>query len=140
MNVTRDVIVDLLPIYLEGEASADTRALVEDFLARDPELARLAATRAEDLLSVEVPANPTPEDEMRALDKAKKLLRWKGSLVGAAVFFSLLPLSIYNLDDGAGVRMLWSSHPAAAGAALAVAGALWIAVLTLRHRLRTTGL
>ena len=36
---TRDVIVDLWPLYVSGEASADTRALVEAFLERDPEFA-----------------------------------------------------------------------------------------------------
>ena len=43
MRVTRDVIYDLLPAYFAGEASVDTRALVEDFLATDPELGRMAA-------------------------------------------------------------------------------------------------
>jgi len=39
MEITRNVINDLLPAYLAGEASADTRALIEEFLRRDPELA-----------------------------------------------------------------------------------------------------
>ena len=43
MTVTRDVIYDLLPAYFAGEASVDTRTLVEDFLATDPELGRMAA-------------------------------------------------------------------------------------------------
>ena len=43
MNVTREVIYDLLPAYFAGEASADTRALVEEFFATDPELGRMAA-------------------------------------------------------------------------------------------------
>jgi len=35
---TRDVVVDLWPLYVSGEASPDTRALVEAFIAQDPEL------------------------------------------------------------------------------------------------------
>ena len=42
MEPTRDVIKDLLPLYLAGEASADSRALVAEHLDRDPELAALA--------------------------------------------------------------------------------------------------
>jgi hypothetical protein len=42
MKVTRDVILDVLPLYLADEASADTRALVKDYLERDPDLAQLA--------------------------------------------------------------------------------------------------
>jgi hypothetical protein len=43
MNVTRDVIYDLLPPYFAGEASPDTRALIEEFFASDPEFGRMAA-------------------------------------------------------------------------------------------------
>jgi hypothetical protein len=34
MNVTRDVIYDLLPGYFSGDLSPDTRALVDEFLAQ----------------------------------------------------------------------------------------------------------
>ena len=40
MKVTQNVIHDLLPVYLAGEASADTAVLVEEFLRLDPDLAR----------------------------------------------------------------------------------------------------
>lgn len=39
MTVTRDVVSDLWPLYASGEASADTRTLVEGFLAGDPAFA-----------------------------------------------------------------------------------------------------
>lgn len=42
MELTRDVILDLLPLYLAEEASPDTRALVKQQLDADPDLARLA--------------------------------------------------------------------------------------------------
>jgi anti-sigma factor RsiW len=42
MNVTRDVIYDLLPAYFSGEASADTRTIVDEFFATDAEFARMA--------------------------------------------------------------------------------------------------
>jgi anti-sigma factor RsiW len=43
MKITRHVIYDLLPAYFAGEVSADTRALVDEFMASDPELSRMAA-------------------------------------------------------------------------------------------------
>jgi anti-sigma factor RsiW len=43
MNVTREVVYDLLPAYFAGEASAETRALVEEFFTTDPEFGRMAA-------------------------------------------------------------------------------------------------
>jgi len=42
MNVSRDVIYDLLPGYFAGEASADTRALVQEYFDTDPEFRRMA--------------------------------------------------------------------------------------------------
>lgn len=42
MNVTRDVIYDLLPAYFSGDASTDTQALIEEFFVTDPEFGRMA--------------------------------------------------------------------------------------------------
>ena len=42
MEITREVILDLLPLYLAGEGSPGTRALVEKYLETEPELARMA--------------------------------------------------------------------------------------------------
>jgi len=41
MNVTRDVIYDLLPGYFSGEISPDTKALVDEFLGQDPEFSKM---------------------------------------------------------------------------------------------------
>ena len=43
MKVTREVIYDLLPSYFAGDASDDTRALVEAYFETDPEFARMAS-------------------------------------------------------------------------------------------------
>ena len=47
MNVTRQVVTDLLPIYLSGEASGDTKALVEDYFRQDPDFERIARSVAD---------------------------------------------------------------------------------------------
>ena len=39
-KLTREIVTDLWPLYAAGDASADTRALVEAFLEQDPEFAR----------------------------------------------------------------------------------------------------
>ena len=41
MQVTRDIVIDLMPLYQSGEASADTRAAIEEFLRHEPGLKRL---------------------------------------------------------------------------------------------------
>lgn len=72
MNVTRDVISDLWPLYAAGEATADTRALVEAFLAGDPEFARTLNANVE--LPVQGPP-PAPDVEARALQRTRDLVR-----------------------------------------------------------------
>ena len=85
MNVTRDVIKDLLPLYAAGEASADTRALVGSFLSGDPELLRLA----EALKAGEVAPEPAlPQEAGReALRRTRRLLRRRSWLLGRNLLY-----------------------------------------------------
>ena len=73
MNVTQNVIHDLLPAYLAGEASADTVTLVEEFLRLDPDLARtVEALRSTPLPEPALALRPTQEKE--TLNMTKQLL------------------------------------------------------------------
>ena len=64
MKVTRDVIYDLLPSYFAGDASDDTRALVEAYFATDPEFARMAA-RFQTIVAERQRTAPSAEDRER---------------------------------------------------------------------------
>jgi hypothetical protein len=135
MRVTREVITDLWPVYDAGEASADTRALVEEFLRGDPEMASLLRRAGE----VAVPGAPAlPADhERRALAETQRLVRRGQWLQGLALFFTLLPLASVHTSS---VRWaLWWDFPAGAAASLAVAAAVWIAYARHRRRLRVAG-
>ena len=79
MNITRDVINDLLPAYLYGDVSADTRVLVEQFLEQNPEFARSVAQRKnQDVEPGELlkGANMTlsADHDMRTLTRTKAML------------------------------------------------------------------
>jgi len=93
MNVTRDVILDLLPLYLADEVSADTRALVEAYLETDPELARRTRESAALFLSDDVPIPLQKEDEMEAYQKTKRLII-TGAAIAAVVIASGLGLAL----------------------------------------------
>ncbi len=58
-EVTRDVALDLLPLYLAGEVSEDTAALVKECIESDPELAEIAKqmAKADSLNKVPIPFN-----------------------------------------------------------------------------------
>ena len=90
MEVTRNVILDLLPLYLAGEVSPDSRKLVEKYLQTDPELARLAERTAAINLTNEIPVPLTKEDQMEAYKEAKKVMFWRTIVVAALIVFTLV--------------------------------------------------
>lgn len=98
MNITRDVVKDLVAVYLAGEASADTRALVEDWLRSDPEFA--AQVERARRFELPVVAAPKPTPEKRAFDRARRRLRARWIVLGAAVYFSTLPFTVTFGRDG----------------------------------------
>ena len=74
MEITKNVILDLLPLYLADEVSADTRALIEEYLETDPELAEIAKQSAAVELPGDIPVPLTQEDEMKAYKKSKTIM------------------------------------------------------------------
>jgi anti-sigma factor RsiW len=139
MNVTRDVVKDLLALYLAGEASADTRALVEERLAADPDLAREAeAARAAGPALPPTPA-PAPAAEKRALDDTRRLLKSRTSTLVVAALFTVLPLSF--VTDGKQITFFLIRDAPIIGAAWwGTAAVLWTCHLLVRRRLRVSGL
>ena len=91
MEITRDVILDLLPLYVADEASQDTRALVEKYLAADPELAAIADRFRNVELHNGAPVPLTEEDEMATYKEAQLSLFWRTIII--AVVFSVILLA-----------------------------------------------
>jgi len=72
MDISRNVILDLLPMYLADEVSPETRNLVEKYLETDQELARLARTQKKSLeLPQDIPLPLTEEDQIKAYKKSR---------------------------------------------------------------------
>lgn len=91
MKVTRDVIYDLLPSYFAGEVSADTRALIEEFLTTDPEFARM--TQRFRTLYEEHPPRLQVDSasglEKTAFHRARALMERRNQTFGGAIGFTL---------------------------------------------------
>lgn len=94
MNVTREVIQDLLPLYQEGEVSPDTRRLVEEYLATDSELReQMTATAFKPkrlALRVEI------DQALATLELTKRTMRRQKWLQFFAILFTLVPFSSYG--------------------------------------------
>ena len=90
MKITKDVILDLLPLYTAGEVSPDTKALVDAYLKTDAELAKMVKESSEMRLPDGPPAPMTREDQMKAYVEAKKWMFWKTFVIAVAISFSIL--------------------------------------------------
>jgi len=92
MEITKDVILDLLPLYLENEVSADARVLVEKYLESDPELAKIAKQFAAVELPQDIPVPLTKEDKMDAFEEAKRQLFRRTIIWAGLIAFALLSM------------------------------------------------
>jgi len=71
-NVTRDIISDLYVLYSSGDATPDSRRLVEEFLSQDPELAT-SLKESGGTIPI-LPAPLPPAHELKTLDRIKRRL------------------------------------------------------------------
>jgi hypothetical protein len=138
MKVTRDVVIDLLPLYAAGEASADTRILVEEFLKLDPELERRAREgQLEPVVGGQlVGATLSPDIELRSLRRTHTLLRWQRLTYAWALTLSCLSLSTAISFEGGGlhVRLLLLEYPSVFVPGIVLALTCWANYVLLRRR------
>jgi len=86
-QVTRGVIGDLWPLCQSGDASADSRALVDEFLAQDEEFARtMHAGNGLPWLAPQL--RLSPDAERRLLDEARDRARRRLIVTGVAIGFA----------------------------------------------------
>jgi predicted anti-sigma-YlaC factor YlaD len=143
MNVTREVILDLLPVYLSGEASPATRTLVEEYMKQDPELGQRIRLQWADNFAKAVPSALPPDLELRSLRRTRSLLTWQRWLFGLGISFSALSLSNQSSFEGGHLKdfhFLLRDYPAEFGICLALGLACWIAYFFIRRRLRTSAM
>jgi hypothetical protein len=124
MNITRDVINDLWPLYSAGEASADTRTLVDEFLEQDPQFAELVRERDDDRLLRVAFRGPGPDREAQALRKTKRLLHGWDWLLFLAIMFSCFAFGRIVADTSFDVS------PVNFIVTASIAGVFWIAFFT----------
>jgi anti-sigma factor RsiW len=136
MKPTRDVVKDLVTVYLAGDASADTRAFVEEWLKTDPDLAKqVEEARRADLPPVSL---PQPSVEKQALTRTRRQLRLRALVLGMAIYVSTLPLSI--TFNRAGFHGLLIDNWPERVVLLSLAAVLWVVYFRLARRMRASGL
>ncbi len=137
MNISRDVVKDLIPVYLAGDASADTQALVESYLKTDPELAGYVTAARGTTLGL--PATHPPTAEKQTLDATRQLFKSRTSTLVVATIFTVLPLTF--AFRGTTITFLLIRDAPVIGIAWWVTAAImWIWHVRIRRRLRVSGL
>jgi len=134
MNITKDIIADLLPTYYSGECSHDTKSLVEEYLKANPDFERQAKYISRDPLQGPIPQRLAKKDEMRSLEKTKKLLRLRSSIMALAIFFSIAPFSFFNVDGRTHWMLLESPVDASFYGAVGIC--MWVVYFVMRQRMR----
>jgi anti-sigma factor RsiW len=140
VNVTREFVMDLLPLYLSGEASPATRAVVESFLEQDPEFAQRIRGQWFENLTRAVPSGLPPEVELKAFRRTRRMLGWQRWLIGFGMFFTALALSIqFTFSKGRveNFHFLARDHPGAFAVCAAIGLSCWIGHFALRRTLRS---
>ena len=98
MNITDNVINDLLPLYFSDECSQDTKKLVNEFLKANPAFAEKAKQYSRNPLPATIPQRLTREDEMETLARTQRLSKRRTWLMGLAIFVTLAPFSFLHTD------------------------------------------
>jgi ferric-dicitrate binding protein FerR (iron transport regulator) len=122
--------MDLFPLYMENQCSADTRALMEEYLRQNPDHGR----QLQQAMNAPLPTAPTAPllDETRALRAARRQVRRRSVLLGLAIFFSLCPFSMFY--TGGKTYWLLLESPGTALVYTAAAGVCWVTYLVMRYR------
>ena len=155
MNVTDDVLNDLLTLYLAGEASADTRALIEERARREPAFAAKvraarevdqAAARAIDLPGL---ATPPSDGELRALKQTRHAIFLRTLFFAGGLVFTLLPLVFvkgvrilpgFHADGDSAEFLILGKYPGLVWAFWSIATASWVACWVMNREVRKAGL
>ena len=138
MKVTRDVVSDLLPLYLSGDVSDDTRQLVDEFIQSDPEFSRFAKGISATALKLDVLPPVKPDLELQTIKKTKRLVRLRDAFFWVSLFASVTPFSAWNTSWGSGFLIRDLPLLAIGLVVFAITG--WYIYFALKRRLRATGL
>ncbi len=132
MNITKEVINDLLPLYFSEECSQDTKQLVGEYMQAHPEFEKQIKHLKNNPLPDSHPLNLEKDVEMKALRKTRLLLKMRSYLLGFAIFCTLVPFSF--IYTGGTFYWLFQEAPASALVYALLAIAFWAGYIILKKK------
>jgi anti-sigma factor RsiW len=142
VQITRNIIQDLLALYLAGDVCPGTRASVEEFLAHDPALAAVVASQksgsSERILTGGTIMPLLQDHEAEALAPARAKLQRTTWTLALVIAFTLAPFS-FTFSGGHITWMTVRDVPLMASTYWVVAAGFWVAYFVRRHLLGSVG-
>lgn len=138
MTLEREVMDDLMAVYLAGEASRSTRELVEQYAREHPDYADALSSAAR-LKVPEPPAHLAPDIEVATLNKTRRFVLLRSVFLGAALLFTLAPFLFHFGDDGF-QWLLLGREPGLVWAFASLGAASWAAYWLMNRQIRKAGL
>ena len=132
MQITQEIIQDLLPLYLAEEVSMETKAMIEGYLDTDIKMAKMVEQAKLVPQTAQFPEPVDMDDEMKTFRKAQRKMfqeHWFAQyyvFLGLSIFFTLIWLLVIFIDVG---RMGFPTF--------AVAGICWIALINISVHINT---
>lgn len=143
MKITQNVIMDLLPIYFSGEATPDTKDLIEDFLRENPEVSAGVEQQRREFSGqcrlFESAGAPSADHELRTLARTRSLMERQKWLMACALMLSAFPFS-FTFGGSHLTFVLTRDQPLLAALLWCGAAILWLQYFFMRRRLREKGL
>jgi hypothetical protein len=139
MKVTEDVMNDLLTLHLAGEASADSKALIESHARQNAAFAsKLESARAQSPIGM--PPNGLPGDlELKTLTKTRQFIFLRTVFCAGGSLFTLLPF-VFSFDARGVEFLVLGRYPGLMWAFWSVAAAAWTAWYVMHRQVRRAGL
>ena len=131
MNISEDIITDLLPLFYSGDCSRDSKNLVEEYLSKNPGFRRKAEEALKTKLPGTVPQRHEANDEIKALKRTRWLLRLRAFLLAFAILNTLNPFS-FSCAAGK-TTWLMAQSPSTAIAYGITAIFFWVAYFIVRR-------
>ena len=99
-SIPRNIILDLLPAYIAGEASEETRALVEEFAQNDSQIANLIRTNKLETDPISLKTVVPDDLELKTINQIRQSIRlkvWYVAFTTAAILVA--PLVAMQFTD-----------------------------------------
>lgn len=134
MQITENIIQDLLPLYLAEEVSMETKAMIEDYLETDVQLAKMVEKAKLVPQTAEIVEPVDMDDEMKTFRKAQRKMFQEHMFaqyyvfLGLSIFFTLIWLLVVFFEVG---RMGFPTFVVAAGC--------WIGMINIHVQISELG-